>query len=49
MPPDTTAQIFWLKNRQKSAWRDKQDLGLGLEQLSDEDLDRIIEQLKRQA
>jgi len=21
---DTTAQIFWLKNRQKNAWRDKQ-------------------------
>ena len=24
-PPDTTAAIFWLKNRQKSKWRDKQD------------------------
>jgi hypothetical protein len=24
-PPDTTAAIFWLKNRQKAAWRDKQD------------------------
>lgn len=22
-PPDTTACIFWLKNRQKAAWRDK--------------------------
>ena len=22
---DTTAQIFWLKNRQKKNWRDKQD------------------------
>lgn len=22
-PPDTTAQIFWLKNRQPSVWRDK--------------------------
>jgi len=22
-PPDTTACIFWLKNRQKSNWRDK--------------------------
>ncbi len=27
-PPDTTAAIFWLKNRQKKAWRDKQELGL---------------------
>lgn len=24
-PPDTTAAIFWLKNRQKANWRDKQD------------------------
>lgn len=23
--PDTTAQIFWLKNRQPARWRDKQD------------------------
>lgn len=25
-PPDTTAAIFWLKNRQKDKWRDKQEL-----------------------
>lgn len=25
-PPDTTACIFWLKNRQKEEWRDKQDV-----------------------
>jgi len=25
-PPDTTAAIFWLKNRQPSKWRDKQDI-----------------------
>ena len=24
-PPDTTACIFWLKNRQKEGWRDKVD------------------------
>ncbi|EKZ6375180.1 terminase [Klebsiella aerogenes] len=24
-PPDTAAAIFWLKNRQKDKWRDKQD------------------------
>lgn len=24
--PDTTAQIFWLKNRKREAWRDKQDI-----------------------
>ena len=24
-PPDTTAMIFWLKNRQKDKWRDRQE------------------------
>lgn len=24
--PDTTAAIFWLKNRQRDKWRDKQDV-----------------------
>lgn len=27
-PPDTTAAIFWLKNRQKNKWRDKQEIDL---------------------
>lgn len=26
VPPDVTACIFWLKNRRKDEWRDKQDL-----------------------
>ncbi|HTN08855.1 hypothetical protein [Agriterribacter sp.] len=42
-PPDTTAQIFWLKNRQKEIWRDKQSIELDYEKLSDEDLDKIID------
>lgn len=25
-PPDTTAAIFWLKNRQPQVWRDKQEI-----------------------
>ena len=25
-PPDTTAAIFWLKNRQPKYWRDKQEI-----------------------
>lgn len=25
-PPDTTAAIFWLKNRQKANWRDKHEV-----------------------
>jgi hypothetical protein len=28
VPPDVTAAIFWLKNRQSQDWRDKQDLEL---------------------
>lgn len=28
-PPDTTAGIFWLKNRRPGIWRDKQDIELG--------------------
>lgn len=26
IPADTTAQIFWLKNRRKEVWRDKQEI-----------------------
>ena len=26
VPPDTTAQIFWLKNRKPQDWRDKRDV-----------------------
>jgi hypothetical protein len=49
--PDTTAQIFWLKNRKPDVWRDKQHMehsgGInGLEYLSDEDLQKEIKKLK---
>lgn len=27
-PSETTAAIFWLKNRKKEVWRDKHDIGL---------------------
>lgn len=45
--PDTTAQIFWLKNRKPHEWRDKKDIehsgsiNSGLNKL-----DSILEQLK---
>ena len=47
-PPDTTAAIFWLKNRQPAKWRDKKEvenlvkLGDELESMSDEELEAII-------
>ncbi|MFS0904140.1 hypothetical protein AB3N02_13885 [Priestia aryabhattai] len=28
LAPDTTAQIFWLKNRKPAEWRDKQDINM---------------------
>lgn len=28
VPPDTTACIFWLKNRRAAQWREKQDVNL---------------------
>ena len=28
VPPDTTAQIFWLKNRKPNDWRDKRDVAV---------------------
>lgn len=31
--PDTTAQIFWLKNRKKEAWRDRQDVDLNIKEM----------------
>lgn len=37
--PDTTAQIFWLKNRKPKEWRDKQDIehsgSIGVKKLED--------------
>lgn len=49
VPPDTTACIFWLKNRRKDAWRDVQRHEVGqageFERLSDQELqDALIEQ-----
>ncbi len=29
VPPDTTAAIFWLKNRKPEEWRDKREIDLG--------------------
>jgi transposase len=50
---DTTAQIFWLKNRKPDVWRDKQhiahegQIGVnGLDYMSDEELDKALKDLK---
>ncbi|AFV02828.1 MULTISPECIES: transposase [unclassified Dehalobacter] len=31
--PDTTAQIFWLKNRKPKEWRDKQEMDLNVKEM----------------
>lgn len=47
-PPDTTAAIFWLKNRQPDKWRDRKELDTNirlddeLEKMTDEQLAAII-------
>lgn len=42
-PPDTTAAIFWLKNRQPERWRDKTEVEHShrVDQMSDDELARI--------
>jgi hypothetical protein len=43
VPPDTTAAIFWLKNRRAEQWRDKTEVHHkhSVEHMSDHDLERI--------
>ena len=43
--PDTTAQIFFLKNRSKNNWRDRQSFEIDLEKMSESDLDMLIERI----
>ena len=47
-PPDTTAAIFWLKNRQPEKWRDRKEIDANvnlsdeLESMTDEQLAAIV-------
>lgn len=53
LPPDVTAQIFWLKNRQPKLWRDSHQIDakvkhetepeLDLTKLSEDELESLIE------
>lgn len=48
--PDTTAQIFWLKNRKHDAWRDKQNIEMSGEVNTNNPFEGLtIEELKRLA
>lgn len=46
-PPDTTAGIFWMKNRQPDKWRDQKHVNLTsrVQGLTDEELDAEIDAL----
>lgn len=45
--PNTTAQIFWLKNRKRDEWRDKQESDINMNATIQTDkLDGILEQLR---
>lgn len=45
--PDTTAQIFWLKNRKPEQWRDKQDVRVdGSLETEKTKLDDLIRQMR---
>lgn len=50
---DTTAQIFWLKNRKPDQWRDKQHIAhegqigvTNLDYMSDEELEKALKEFK---
>jgi hypothetical protein len=49
LPPDVTACIFWLKNRDKARWRDKHETehtgNVTYNNLTDEELEHKIKQL----
>lgn len=46
--PDTTAQIFWLKNRKPEQWRDKRDIEhKGSLEVKNDDIKRIEQQLEK--
>lgn len=40
-PPDTTACIFWLKNRQREKWRDKVETGITDKDGKDVEIDPV--------
>lgn len=46
--PDTTAQIFWLKNRKPHEWRDRHDIEhKGSLEVKNDDIRRIEQQLEK--
>ena len=46
VPPDTTAQIFWLKNRKTQYWRDRKDMAAVVD-VDQSTIESIEEQVKK--
>lgn len=47
VPADTTAQIYWLKNRKPEQWRDRQDVEVNAQTL--ELVTNVLSEVKKQA
>lgn len=47
--PDTTAQIFWLKNRRPDLWRDKKDINTKLTHKNNPFQELSVDELKKLA
>lgn len=49
VPPDTTAQIFWLKNRRPDLWRERQEVQLsGALKAEQTKLDDLLKEIRDQ-
>lgn len=49
VPPDTTAQIFWLKNRRPDLWRDRHENDVNIVTANYTALDEAFEAMKDEA
>ena len=52
VPPNVTAQVFWLKNRQPAKWRDKQEIQQGISTTGVstlEELDAFFDEMMRKS
>lgn len=49
LPPDTTAQIFWLKNRRPDLWRDRHENDVNIVTANHAALDEAFEAMKGEA
>lgn len=47
VPPDTTAQIFWLKNRKPDKWRDKVETYVDTQELTN--VEKLLAKIENEA